>query len=389
MDIVSQDMANQEQLAGKQADSHDLPPAAEISPELIDYESQRQPLWDIHQFVERVLATEQPGFLITFDRQDRRIIKALPLAWYYRRIGSYSSRIPDTGAIGRYIGLFHECCIEMELAYNGFSNPGNKHRPGMTGAELYNAFLDLIRKKASEIKKYIDAKAYVSNYDRRMFERLKSYIDGLFLIYSKLLVVRLDLEYREEFADYVTLAQAKEHIGRFISHRRWSKLFEHCVGFVIARERGENGTGFHFHCILFFDGQKQSRDLYLASAIGQKYWEGYITRISGEGESLITQGRYFSCNGKKGEYRYEGIGMITHSDEVKRANLLYNLLYLTKNDQGLGSDAPSKTRTLTRSLLPRVKENRTGPPRKILLRGKRVTQPKQITSSDTRSIKIS
>lgn len=381
MDTQSQDI-HLDQSVVTQDDVQDLPTEDELSSELIDYKCQRYPLWDIHRFIEQVLATDKPGFLIITHKRGKTTICELSLAWHYKLIRSYIQRIPPGSITSSFIALFQECCAEMGLVYD-FIRPGNISGPGISEAERYNAFLELIRAKASTVKRYIKAKEYASNYDKRMSQRLQKYIDRLFLIYSKLLVVRLDLEYLQEFAEYMTLAQAQQDISRFSSHRRWSKLFEHCVGFIIAREHGDNGCGFHFHCILFFNGQKRHQDVNLGKAIGKDYWEGTITRITGEGEALVTRGRHFNCNAKQGDYRYLGIGMIAHSDEVKRSNLSYSLIYLTKDDQGLEGIAPPKTKSITRSQLPHVKAKRSGPPRKILIRGKRVTLSMQIDSSLT------
>ena len=348
--------------------------------ELIDYQCQRFPLWDIHRFVEQVLATDKPGFLIITDKRGKTRIQELPLAWYFRLLRSYIERIPADVKLCPLIALFQESSAEMGLC-SEVTCAGDFTGPGIKEAERYNALLDLIRTKASTVTRYIEAKTYASTYDKRMFERLQGYIDRLFLVYSKLLVVRLDLEYGDDFAEYITLVQAQQDISRFVSLRRWNKHFEHCVGLIIAREHGDNGCGFHFHCILFFDGQKRQQGINLGKAIGKDYWEGRITRISGQGDTLITRGRHFNCNSRQDEYRYQGIGMISHSDELKRSNLAYSLIYLVKEDQGLEGIAPPKTRTITRSVLPRAPETKRGAPRRISIGGKRDPLPTQTDES--------
>lgn len=379
MDIRLQDSSSFDQVVVTQDDIQ--PPADDkLSPELIAYQCHRYSLWDIHRFIEQVLATDQPGFLIAPGRHGKATIRQLPLAWHYRLIRSYIHRIPQGAIPSPLIALFQNCCQKMGLI-DGFTRPEDFNGPGVSEADRYNAFLELIRARASTVNKYMEAKKYVSNYDGRMFKRLEKYIDGLFLIYPKLLVVRLDLAYQKEFAEYITLAQAKQDIDRFIGHRRWSKLFKQCVGFIIAREYGKNGCGFHFHCILFFDGQESWQGINLAKGIGKDYWEGNITLISGEGEDLITRGKHYNCNAKQDEYRYCGIGPIPHSDEVKRSNLLYSLIYLLKEDQGLDGIAPPRTRTITRGQLPQAESARVGALRKIWVHGKRVTVPRQVCCS--------
>ena len=364
-DIVTQD------------DVLEMKTVGEPQAELIDYQCQRYPLWDIHRFVEQVLATEKPGFLICAQQNGKRTIRELVLAWHFKLIRSYIERIPPNGKPSPLIALFQECCAEMGL-HSGFTRPGYCDEKGIIEAERYNSLLALIRSKASTIKRYEEAKQYVSNYDQRMFKRLKKYIDQLFLLHPKLLVVRLDLEYQKDHAEFVTLKQAQQDISRFISHRRWNKLFEHCVGFIIAREHGKNGCGFHFHCILFFNGHKRREDINLAKAIGEEYWEGRITRLACDGETSDTRGRYFNCNAKRDDYRYLGIGLISHADEIKRSNLLYALIYVTKDDQGLEGLAPRKTKTITRGLLSRRSKAKNGRKRSIWVRGKKVKLHREI-----------
>lgn len=340
-------------------------------PELIDYQCQRYPLWDIHRFVEQVLATEKAGFLIQTTENGRTNIIDLPLAWHFKLVRSYIERIPRDCKPSPFIALFMECCIKLGL-HSGFTRPGDYDEQGISEAERYNTLLALIRSKASTIKKYKKAKQYAANYNMRMFKRLQKYINNLFLRYPKLLVVRLDLEYREDHAAFVTLTQARQDISRFISHRRWNKLFAHNVGFIIAREHGKNGCGFHFHCLLFFNGHERRQDINLAKAIGEQYWEGDITRLACEDDTADTRGRYFNCNAKQDDYRYLGVGLISHADEVKRSNLSYALIYLTKEDQGLEGLAPRKTKTLTRGLLPRHSKAKNGRKRRAWDRHNRV-----------------
>lgn len=333
-----------------------------IDSKLINYQTTRCDLWDIHLFVAQVIASDKFGFNITIDKKGNKRIRPLALAWHFPLIRTYIAQIPEATQPGRYIGLFLECVIELQLNQDGFTKPELPHRPGMNGGELFNTFLDLIRKKAKTIQRYIKAVAYVSDYDERIFNRLKEYLERLFMIYSKILVVRLDLEYQSDFAPFVTLFQAQKDIGDFINRRRLWPLFQHCVGFVVAREKGGNGCGYHFHAMLFFDGQKQRGDVYLGERIGEDYWVGYITRINGQGDTLLSRGRYFNCNTV--EYDHNGIGMVCHSDEVKRAELLYALLYMTKNSQDIGREAPPKTKTITRGVMPRIDGIKLGRPRK-------------------------
>lgn len=235
----------------------------------------------------------------------------------------------------------------------------------------------LIRKKAKTIHKYIETGKYIGTYDRRGFNEYIKYVDGLFVRYSKLLVIRLDLEYRDEYTTSVTFEEAQDDISRFIKNRRWNSIFEHCAGYIIAKEIGRQGRGFHFHCFIFFDGQNKKRSMILGKRIGKDYWEDSITRLPDLNDQKRSRGAYFNCNIKENKYRYSGIGMIDHADEIKRANLIYALVYLFKeNEQVLGEDAPPKTHTITRGVLPPLPEKRPGPARRVFICGEKVMVPK-------------
>lgn len=353
-----------------------------IDQQLISYKCTRYDLWDIHRFIEDVLASDEEGFKISTDKKGNKWIHQLSLGRYFQMIRSFIARIPEGSKPSRYVGLFLECAQELQLHQDGFSKPGAPHRPRMNGAELFNALLKLIREKAKTISKFMKAVKYVANYDERIFFRFKEYVDRLFLIYSKVLVIRLDLEYADEWSPFVTLSQAQRDIGEFISRRRFSKLFENCIGFIVAREKGESEGAYHFHAMLFFDGHKQRGDVYLAQRIGEDYWVGYITRISAKGKDLETRGHYYNCNAKA--YEHHGIGMVSYLDEVKRTDLLYAMLYLTKRSQDIGQDGPPKMRTITRGVMPPLEAARLGRPREQVdqalapLSRRSITPPKKM-----------
>ena len=79
------------------------------------------------------------------------------------------------------------------------------------------------------------------------------------------------------------------------------------------------------------------------------------------------------CNARESDYRYNGIGLVSPSDELERWHTISALIYLTKNSQSLGDDVPFGTRALTKGQhKPRALETRGRPRQIVVLSHKRI-----------------
>lgn len=353
------------------------------------YRSIREPLWDIHEFVRRVLSNEAPGFRVLLKRNGEKRIEALSLGEkFYHRINNFVARIPLGSHPAGFVGLFRECCIELKLYYNPFGKVGDFHRPGMNGAELFNVLLELIRMRSRTNTCCKDYLSFNEDYDLVELKSVVTYIDDLFVDYSKLLVVRVDLGYQACEADKITFERAHRDIQRFINRRKWHACFKHCIGYVIGRERGTssikenggNGRGYHFHCFILFDGQKEKNGVELAKQVID-YWQNRIVNSPRTPNEERIKTWFCNCNARESDYRYNGIGMVSHSDELKRWNMIFAMIYLTKNSQGLGDDVPPGTRALTKGQYkPRKLETR-GRPRQMTIQGEKISIQRRKPSS--------
>jgi len=358
-----------------QTDAIQPTPTEHSDSKLIDYELLRQPLWDIHEFLAQVLAHAHPGFAIRTSKHGTRSIEAMALGRrYYRLLNNLIARIPMPSKAPGLVGLFIDCCVELQLFYNPFGKPGDYHRPGMNGAELFNALLDLIRKRAKKDQRCRKLLHIAEDYDLQQIKSIITYINALFRLYSKLLVVRVDLGYLAEEADRITFEKANDDITRFVNRHHWYPEFRNWVGFVIGREygagseseNGERGRGYHFHCFIFFNGQKEKNDKRLADAMID-YWNNRIVNRRNTREDERIKTWTHNCHMRDDQYAYSGIGRIAHSDEVKRTNLLYALLYLTKNSQELGDAAPPKSKTISMGQIPERTLERRGRRRHLMI----------------------
>lgn len=367
-------------------DTHNIAslPAVSKPPALSAYQSIREPLREIHEFVRLVLSKEAPGFRIFVKKNGDKRIEALALGErFYRLMNNFMVRIPEGSDPAGFVGLFRDCCIELKLYYNPFGKAGDYHRPGadgkdMNGAELFNALLELIRKRAQRDKRCKNYLNFAEDYDLDELRNVVAYFDDLFVDYSKILVVRVDLGYQACEADKLSFERAHRDIRRFINYRQWHACFKHCIGYVIGRERGTssttenggNGRGYHFHCFILFDGQKVKDDVELAKQIID-YWQNRIVNSLRTPADERTQTWFCNCN--VGNYRYNGIGMVHHADELKRWHMISALIYLTKRSQALGDDVPPGTRALTKGQHKAHALETRGRPRQIAIQGKEVS----------------
>lgn len=169
------------------------------------------------------------------------------------------------------------------------------------------AFRQRVRQQAQDAQR---------NYDSAL-----AYNERLFECRSRLVVIRLDLGYRREVAQTLTLQQLDRDLDRLLRNQRHNRLFKHLYGYVIKVEEGPL-RGLHTHVVLYFLGSEVQKHEHLGDLIG-RYWVEQIT----EG-----RGSYFNCN--RVRYKHMGVGMIEHDDHDKRQHLRERVLgYLFKDDQ--------------------------------------------------------
>ncbi len=187
---------------------------------------------------------------------------------------------------------------------------------------------------------------------------VRDYLDALFAVYGKLLVVRVDLSYKSrEYQDdpqaaQEAVAQAIQDRALFIQRLKHHAIAEHMVGYVWKLEYGLY-RGPHLHLMLIFDGQKARMD-------------GMYARMAGELWVQVTQGRgeFYNCNAHKERYGQAlGIGMVTYDDAQKRARLQVAGAYLVEVDLVRRLRVGGTYRLLGRGEMPAVEPVRKGRPR--------------------------
>ncbi len=175
---------------------------------------------------------------------------------------------------------------------------------------------------------FATAKINFAFQENRNGQSLFEYLSYFLHEYKRLLIVRVDLKIKLEFASTVSIDVFHDYMSTIreeIGYKRG--CFEHLRGHAWAIEQGVDTGGLHCHLLLLYNGDMRNTDWYLADAVGKLWVE-------------ITEGRgcYFNCSDSKQKQDYErqgtlSIGMI-HLHNVSEVNNAVNTaLYLTRPDK--------------------------------------------------------
>ena len=185
---------------------------------------------------------------------------------------------------------------------------------------------------------------------------IATYVNSLFDQHAKLLVIRLDIGYHEDYYDQLTLDLVTEDRNCYL--RRVQNKYPALLGYIWKLEFGVDRR-FHTHITFIFNGAVHQRDISLGIALGE-VWE----------DMTDNNGSYFNCQVRREEYREwgtDGIGMVHYSDTVKRIKLINALGYLTKLGLQLLAVLPAGRRTFGRMETP-LPQSRLGRPLLLLCR---------------------
>jgi len=145
----------------------------------------------------------------------------------------------------------------------------------------------------------------------RNSQSLEKYIPTLFLKYSKLLFIRLDLGYKEKVYSRLTPETAMEDRRHYLAIIK--RQFPGLVGYIWKMEYGQDRR-FHMHTVFIFNGARHQQDRSLGRLLGE-HWEEYTNDF----------GTYFNCAHLREHYQargIDGIGLVRWDDEQKQEKLL-------------------------------------------------------------------
>lgn len=171
---------------------------------------------------------------------------------------------------------------------------------------------------------YIDRTHELLRYSaKRNFNSLVTLIDRLFEHHSRLLVVRIDLEYQQGVSDTIPIEVVNWHRKQLLEDRRGHQVFDDLVGYAWGLEYGENGGGWHYHLLAIYDSAERQDGVGIGLGIGE-LWQN-ITH--GLGKCYISN----FDEEKLERAGVLGIGKIHRDDVQKRICLIENVAaYITK-----------------------------------------------------------
>ena len=317
-------------------------------------------LIEIERFVDEVLQNEQlPYEAILNDQNDVVEHREHPLSRFQKKIRQFLSysQLNKMYELSENVKLFFDTAKRYPSLYGCLADPAILRRRGkVVGISdsylLFNEFVKTIRERGNsqEFKERVKQRARKSDDNTHSAIR---YVNQLFEVYSRLLMVRVDVSYYKNYFQIVTPEMTRKHRQSLLNNLGVKSVFKDCVGYIWKLEYGQS-KGFHYHFIFFFDGSKRHKDKHIADQIGL-YWINDIT------EGL---GIYHNAN--KNRYPKKATGMIKHDDMVKRSYLTEIVIpYLTKQEQYLMAKQDGM-RTFGKGVIKKEKGN-MGRPRKEYL----------------------
>lgn len=320
-----------------------------------DEEWQCNVLLQVEGFVDKVLDSEEKAYCIG---RSGKLVKASKLADHLEMFFSSLTVFEQGRKYNAYVMLYFET-IQAIWKFTPCRWSANDEVPGtgLLAGEIFNSVITRIRKSAEGKKFKMEAKALRKAVRRREKEYF-AYVDDLFRVYSRLMVVRVDLSYIQTNekdkpdgspAETQKLHADLQHLLNNMKHKR--SLFEHLAGYVLKLESGRD-RGAHAHFLLFFDGAYVRKDIWYAEQVG-RYWCDTITQ---------GRGSYWNCNSQKARYKRQAVGMIKYCDNDLRENLKLVISYLCKTDQVIERSVGSKMKGMRRGATPK-NSSKAGRPR--------------------------
>lgn len=297
---------------------------------------------------------------------------------YFRLVPEFLKLVemlPPQNRYSEHLEALMACSKEMGLEGQTFEWKDLYEAPrltypqfnGASAAELFNRLVARLRDiclsehtKEKAQRRRSDANDYAKDYG--------NYADAIRGMTTRLVVLRIDLEYRKEHKDQISVVDAIADLDHFFNNQRKNSLFKGKLGFIVKLEYGIL-KGLHFHLILFFDGAIKDgrRDVYWAQKIGE-YWVEVVTKGRGD---------YWNINNNKQEFKRKGIlgiGLIHNDEDHLFNNLKHRVIdYLCKSTQfvkaklpdELASSGRSTIRRIRRGNYPRAVKRKPGRPRKV------------------------
>ena len=246
---------------------------------------------------------------------------------------------------------------------NGLPLPRYWYWPGISSEDFFledgypaSPYIDLERELQAIRELLGKQDSSQERIQRKNRTSAEQFVNHAFGLYSKVLVIRLDLHFKEgahapfwddknRLIEPAPAIDPKEFLNAFrdLESEIRNKYSTGYIGFIRKLEYAFD-AGLHMHAFFFFNGHKHQQDISIANSIGE-LWSNTITKKNG---------RYWNCN--KEYYTQNGIGMIERKDIAKQSVLLNQCIsYLLKKDTLMKFINQEEFQSFRRSTIPKRK----------------------------------
>ena len=283
----------------------------------------------IEEFVQTIERSWDPAYYVSLSSCGHERVINSPLSTWFNLIDQFLHTYADHYVFSEHLEVFWRACKEVSLGYGptGLACIDVDGNPYLSFAQSMNTLVDRIRQLTHEpgFKRKEHDRRYQASQKCTTLER---YVRAILNQYSRTVVVRVDMHYRNEFAHLTRIEDLAADLKKLIKAKERNEIFKHEIGYAWSIEQGED-RGFHIHSAFFFNSSHVYSDWYKAQAIGELWVQ-------------ITAGRGYThnCNANKKKYFRVGVGTIRRDDEQACDNVVSTLLYLTKDNQHLRVKLP-------------------------------------------------
>jgi|TARA_R110000782_G_scaffold62534_4_gene128496 hypothetical protein len=304
--------------------------------------SQAEVSYLIDQFVDDVLRYKTLAFIPHPDttKPYRMTVLGIDLQYLNQMIALFDGRVDYD--YSEKLELFINACHDIRLEYDGYRHTcPDPVQDGcyLSEPETMNLLVMRIREMSKEAD-YRRRSADRRYRAKRQAEDIQAFVHRLTERYSKVLVLRINLYYREIARQRLTIEQVYADMDRLVAARRTNPLFKYLVGHIVRIEQGQD-QGFHLHTAFFFNGSHVFRQSSIAERIGELWVD-------------ITQNRGYwhdSSREFNGDDDLRGTGMFGRSDIQGRQAIANLMTYLVKDKGQHLRIKPAGARALRTSLI--------------------------------------
>lgn len=283
---------------------------------------QSDALIKIERFVNRVVRTSQPAFLMDWGGVGSLEVMETPIGRRLRDVLPFCNQFSTEYLYSEQPTAFLHACWLIGNVY-GIDLARLPSPPVLIGpreAEALNDVVARIRMSASE-PWYARAPSDRSWEAGQRAQAAAEYVANIFRYFARTMVVRVDLGYFKEARTGLTIDAVYAHLDRLRYLIDWHPIFVNQVGYGWGVEQGER-DGYHIHAFFLFDGSKECRDVHKGFEIGG-LWQHDITGGAGH---------YDNINAHKERYPRLGIGMIHRNNAEQCLTAIEVLQYIAKDD---------------------------------------------------------